>query len=119
MKQYDCTPEMHERLFAIRNALHLSQRAMGNRMGFSDSFYGKLELRDKTISEKAVISICNEFHVRREYLLSGEGAMFDDQESAVAKLTQIYSELPETYQQYLLEYAEYLSDKHQKTSQPE
>lgn len=119
MKQYDCTPEMHQRLFAIRNAVHLSQRAMGIKIGFSESYYGKLETREDKISEKAVITICNEFHVRREYLLNGEEPMFDNQEAAVSRLCHIYAELLENYQQCLLEYAEYLYEKSKKNAPPQ
>lgn len=114
MQKYNCTPEMRDRLYAIRNALGLSQRAMGKQMGFSYSYYGNLELRLETISEKTVIAICSVYHVRREYLLKGEEPMFDDGAMALAKLTRIYNAMDDSYRRCLLEYSEYLFFKNKR-----
>ena len=113
MNKYDVTPEMRERLYKIQDAAGISQIAMGKAMGFSGSYYGNLELRYQSISEKAVIAICNVFNVRREYLLTGEGPMHNPVDAGIKKITRIYADLPEHYQRCLLEYAGYLMAKHQ------
>lgn len=115
MQKYQCTPAMRERLYAIRNALGLSQRTMGKQMGFSYSYYGNLELRLDTISEKTIVAICSVYHVRREYLLDGKEPMFDSNAAALAKLNRIYNNIDDSYQKCLMEYAEFLFVKNKRT----
>lgn len=114
MQKYECTPEMRDRLYAIRNALGLSQRMMGKQMGFSYSYYGNLELRMDTISEKTIITICSFYHVRREYLLEGKEPMFDASAAALAKINRIYNAIDDSYKRCLLEYSEFLFLKNRR-----
>ena len=111
MKKYECTPDMRMRLFLIREALGLSQRAMGRKMGLSYAFYGKLETRDKEITENSVVTICSVFHVRPEYLLQGELPMFNDQVASAQRILKCYGEMTEPYRRCLLEYSEFLYAK--------
>ena len=68
---------MNRRLFAIREALDVTQKEIGAAIGISGSRYGNLE-RDNgvPIQEHVVIGLCNVFSVNYDYLVHGKGEMF-------------------------------------------
>ena len=112
MPDYENTPEMRLRFMKIREALGLSQRQMSRKMGLSYSFYGKLETGEGKFNEHLAVCICSIFGVRSNYLLKGELPMFDEEAVGAKSLLDIYHRLSLSYQQCLLEYAEYLFMKH-------
>lgn len=115
MKAFSCTKAMHHRLYEIRTALKLSQRAMASAMGYSNSFYSKIESHDDTkISLRTVMAICHTFNVRYEYLVDGEYPMFDEHAVQVRCVIEQFERLSEDSKGHLLSYLDYLAQKGQE-----
>ena len=89
---------------------------MGRKMGLSNSFYGRLETKEKEISENTIITICSVFAIRSEYLLEGIPPMFDNDDVNVKGIIKRYYELSEPYKKYWVEFSQYLElkDKHEQ-----
>lgn len=78
---------MNTRIKALRKAEGLTLEKFGERIGISNSACSALETGKNNPSEQTIRAICREFHVREEWLRSGEGSMYmqltPDQERAV------------------------------------
>lgn len=68
---------MNERLKQIRAEAGLSMRAFAKRIGISDALVARMEAEGRTISERTIRLICSEFGVRREWLETGRGDMYE------------------------------------------
>lgn len=110
MSEFISTREMHRRLYEIRTALNLSQRAMAKKMGYSNSFYNKIESHeDAEISLRTVMAICHTFNVNYDYLVHGEGPMFNEEDIQAQDVISRYQALSEPYKRCLREYLAFLS----------
>ncbi len=67
---------MNERLKQLRRALGLTQQEFAKRIGMKQNTVATYEMGRGHPSGRAVRYICNVFHVREEWLLTGEGEMF-------------------------------------------
>ena len=65
--------EMHDRIRELRNSLKLSQVEFGKQLGVSGAAISRIEKGERGLTEQMIKSICREFHVRREWLLGGQG----------------------------------------------
>lgn len=63
---------MNSRIKELREETGLSTRAFASRIGVSSSSISKLENGENNPSERTIRLLCSEFHVRREWLLTGE-----------------------------------------------
>lgn len=68
---------MNERLKELRKKLGLKQRDLAERLGIAVASIGNWECGDRPVPDARIYQICNEFHVRREWLEKGEGEMFE------------------------------------------
>lgn len=68
---------MRERLKELRKKLGLKQREIAEKLGISTSLVGNWECGNDVPGDARIYQICNEFHVRREWLETGEGEMFE------------------------------------------
>lgn len=81
---------MKNRIKALRKSLKLSQDAFGKQIRITGASVSRLESGENNPSEQTISLICNNFHVREEWLRTGEGSMFtelsrDDEISAFVK----------------------------------
>ena len=67
-----------ERVFEIRKSLNLTLDKFGEKLGVQKSAISKIEKGKVNLSDQMIISICREFNVNYDYLVDGEGEMFDD-----------------------------------------
>lgn len=119
MKPYEYRTDMNERLLAIRESLDMTQAEIGKAIGISGSRYGNLERNNGVfIKEHIVISLCKVFSVNYDYLVHGKGAMFNKPDARMRALEQLYSQLTEPYQEYLLGVIDGLMEL-QRKSHPE
>jgi SOS-response transcriptional repressor LexA len=82
------TSSLGERIKNVRDRFGLKQEEFGNAVGISGNRISEIE-NDKGGTKAAVlISICREFKVAPEWLISGTGAMLKEQEPAVSPDTQ-------------------------------
>ena len=68
---------MNERVKQLREALGLSQEALGARVGVTRGSISRLESGTNNVTPAMVISLCREFNVNEEWLRNGTGEMFN------------------------------------------
>lgn len=69
---------MNERLKELREALGLSQEALGVRVGVTRGAISRLENGSNSVTSSMVLALCREFNVNEEWLRNGTGEMFND-----------------------------------------
>lgn len=67
-----------ERVLEIRKSLNLTMDKFGEKLGVQKSAISKIEKDKVNLSEQMTKSICREYNVNYDYLVNGEGEMFDD-----------------------------------------
>ena len=67
-----------ERIRLIRKELNLTLEKFGERLGVGKTAISKLEKGERSLTDQMARSICREYNVSYDYLVNGEGEMFDD-----------------------------------------
>ena len=79
---------MNERIKELRKALGLTLEEFGAKIGMGKSSVSKIEKGLNGTTDQTIRSICREFKVSEDWLRTGEGAMFDqEQPSILARLS--------------------------------
>lgn len=68
----------NERIKEVRKALGLTLDKFGERVGMKKSSLSQVENCTNAVSGQLRTAVCREFHVREEWLRTGEGEMFED-----------------------------------------
>lgn len=69
---------MNERIKELRKALNLTQTQFGDSLGITHSAVAHFEKGTVNMSQSTIKSICREFNVNENWLLTGEGEMFNE-----------------------------------------
>ncbi len=69
---------MNSRLKILRNHIGLSQKEFGNQICLSQDHISSLESGRRSITDRSIKDICNEFNVNEEWLRFGKGKMLKD-----------------------------------------
>lgn len=99
-----------ERVKSVRKSLKLTLEEFGNKVGVTKQTVSRIENGINNLTEQMAISICREYNVNYDYLVNGEGEMFDDLPQTILdelclqysldevdrKLINMYISLPET-----------------------
>ena len=103
---------MHTRVKAVRKALGLSQREFGEGLGVSRDVIGNIEYGRVSPKELFLVHLCQQYHVDRRWLETGEGEMFAEETSLdkVTEATRIFKRLHPTLQDYALEQIKRLAE---------
>ncbi len=80
---------MNKRIYEIRKTLRLSQDAFGKRIKISGASISKIESGDNNPSEQTLKLICQEFNVNAIWLHTGEGDMFNSEQSDMDKVIDL------------------------------
>ena len=83
---------INARVKAVRKAKRLKQAEFGAAIGLKQVAISIMEQEGRTVTEQNIAMICQKFHVRREWLETGEGEMFNVGE------TGIFAEFAKEYQ---------------------
>ena len=93
--------EMKDRLKELRKTLDLKQREVAEKLGVRTGDVGGWE-SGRNIPDSRLRLLCKEYNVRREWLETGEGEMFEpgetEEDKFVAVFTTLYEALPEDWQ---------------------
>ena len=82
---------MNEKLKLIRKALKLTQKEFAKKLGITDSGISRLEKGQNQLTDQMIRSICREFNVNYDWLVSGIGKMFVDiPQTAIDELCSQY-----------------------------
>ena len=66
-----------ERVKEIRKALGLTLEKFGKEIGVTKSTISNIENDKRSLTDQMIISICREHNVNYDYLIYGDGEMFD------------------------------------------
>ena len=67
-----------ERIKEVRKTLGLTLEKFGERIGMKSNSLSQVENGINAVSSQLRTAVCREFHVREEWLRTGEGEMFED-----------------------------------------
>lgn len=104
-----------ERIRSIRKELGLTLEKFGKKLGVGKGAMSAIELGTRNLTEQMTRSICREYNVNYDYLINGEGEMFDDLPQTVLdelcaqydlddldrNLVEMYLEMPDQVRDYL------------------
>jgi transcriptional regulator with XRE-family HTH domain len=97
---------VNSRIKAIRMALKISQRDFSKGIFLSQSSYAKLELEKgkEKANDRIIELVAMKYKVNKEWLKTGKGAMFSSTPPNVKleQMTEIFNELNELFQNYVL-----------------
>ena len=71
---------MNERLKKLRKSLDLTQKTFAERIGTKQNTVATYEMGRNIPSDPVIFSICREFNVNEEWLRTGSGTMFIENE---------------------------------------
>lgn len=71
MTQSECVKE-------IRKTLDLTMEKFGEKLGVGKTAISNIESGNRNLTEQMSKAICREYNVNYDYLMYGEGEMFDD-----------------------------------------
>lgn len=99
-----------ERIRSIRKELGLTLEKFGESLGVSKGAISAIEVGTRNLTEQMPKAICREYNVNYDYLVNGEGEMFDNLPQTILdelcmqynldefdrKLINLYLSLPES-----------------------
>lgn len=97
---------MSNRIKAVREALKLSQREFGEKLGVSRDVISNIEYNRVAPKELLLRHMCELYHVNQHWLETGDGEMFlddPDQTSRLEEALKIFKSLRPEFQDYALE----------------
>ena len=108
---------MSNRIKAVREALKLSQREFGERLGVSRDVISNIEYNRVQPKELLVRHMCEMYNINELWLETGEGEMFHDNPDETGKLEEalrIFKSLRPDFQDYALEQIRKLAELQDK-----
>lgn len=97
---------LSNRVKAIREALKLSQREFGEKLGVSRDVISNIEYKRVSPKKLLLRHICELYNVNQHWLETGEGEMFNSDLNEVSKYDeafQIFKSLRPDFQDYALD----------------
>ncbi len=108
---------MSNRIKAVREALKLSQREFGEKLGVSRDVISNIEYDRVQPKELLLRHICQQYKVNERWLKMGEGKMFNNDPEETSKLDEalnVNKSLRPEFQDYALEQIKRLVDLQSK-----
>lgn len=114
-----------ERVNEVRKSLGLTLEKFGEKLGVTKTTISRIEKGVNNLTDQMAISICREYNVNYDYLMYGEGEMFDDLPQTIVDelcaqydlndfdkaLVEIYVSLPAGSRERIKEYMKQLVKK--------
>lgn len=104
---------MHTRIAKIRQKTGLSQEKFAERLGLSRNYISLMETGFKPISKRTFKDICEKFSINEEWLRTGEGEMYCDEELRFSEICMVIGLTDPSAVKLIREYFE-LSDEDKK-----
>lgn len=74
---------INDRVKQVRVALNLTQKKMGQRLTLAQTYLSQIEKGDRDVTDKIFKIICLELNVREDWLRTGKGSMFNENDETV------------------------------------
>lgn len=83
---------INDRVRDVRNALDLTQKDFGQRLAIAQSYLTNIETGKREVTEKIQKLICLQFNVNEDWLRTGKGEMFvEDDNVLISQLAKQYN----------------------------
>lgn len=70
--------EQGERVKEVRKSLNLTLEKFGEKLGVGKTAISNIEKGNRNLTEQMALAICREYNVNYDYLIYGDGEMFDN-----------------------------------------
>lgn len=105
---------MNNRIREIRKTLDLSQKEFAGKIGLKQNAISYMEKDGSTVTEQNIKAICSQFSVNENWLRTGSGKMFLENEKKQKEFFDIFDELSPVLQDYIIKTAKDLLDTQSK-----
>lgn len=105
---------MNNRIREVRHFLNLSQAEFGAKIGIRSSSLSDIENGHCNVTERIIIAICAKFNVNEEWLRTGKGNMFIEEDRKFNEFYEIYKQLSKPLQDFLIQVCKDLLDTQSK-----
>jgi transcriptional regulator with XRE-family HTH domain len=105
---------MTDRIRAIRKKLGINQGEFARRIGLTQTAMSSIEVGKSKLTEQNIKLICVTFNVNEQWLRTGEGDMFGSLASYEKELLEMYRQLTEETQDFILDMTRTLLKKHKE-----
>ena len=108
---------MNNKIKDIREALNLSQREFGERLGVSRDVISNIENGRVEAKERFIRHICQLYKINEHWMETGDGEMFEEnptEANKIAEAISIFKSLRPEFQDYALEQIRKLAELQQK-----
>jgi transcriptional regulator with XRE-family HTH domain len=97
---------LNERLRTIRETLNLTQKSFAKSIFISTSYYANIESGQRQVLDKTIDSICKVYNANKEWILTGQGEIFNTKPPDVRlqELIDIYKRLNPYFQGYIIDH---------------
>lgn len=83
---------INDRIRKVRTTLKLTQKQFGQKLAIAQSYLTNIETGKREVTEKILKLICLQFNVNEEWLRTGNGEMFvENNDSLLAQLAKQYN----------------------------
>ena len=101
---------MNTRIRELRKTLGLSQKNFAEKIGLKQNAISYMEKEGSTVTEHNIKAICAQFTVNENWLRTGSGNMFLDNEKKQTEFFEIFDSLAPCLQDFLIKAAKDLLD---------
>lgn len=105
---------MNTRIRELRKALNLTQKDFAQKIGLKQNAISYMEKSGSTITEQNIKTICSQFSINENWLRTGTGKMFLENNKKQKEFFEIFDELSPALQEYLIKTAKELLDTQEK-----
>lgn len=105
---------MNTRIRELRKALNLTQKDFAQKIGLKQNAISYMEKSGATITEQNIKTICSQFSINENWLRTGSGKMFLENDKKHKEFFEIFDELSPALQEYLIKTAKELLDTQEK-----
>lgn len=105
---------MNKRIRELRKTLNLSQKEFANKIGLKQNAISYLEKDGSTVTEQNIKTICSQFSVNENWIRTGDGKMFLENEKKQREFFDIFDGLSPALQDYLIKTAKDLLETQSK-----
>lgn len=110
---------MNKRIRQLRKALNLSQKDFAAKIGLKQNAISYMEKDGSTVTEQNIKTICAQFSVNEDWLRTGSGSMFLDNDKKQKEFFDIFNGLSPALQEYLIKTAKILLETQYKLQTPD
>ncbi len=102
---------MNERIKLLRKTLGLTLEKFGRNLGVGNTAISKIEKGERNLTEQMFLAICREYNVNSDWLRTGEGEMFSDDEDYLFRwVGKVLKDKPESLKKRLLNFLSSLDE---------